>query len=148
MYQNMNKFKEMWVAKGMNNEEFAKAQRLSLKEIRDIRNYIKALQDQSAPSSTIITHLQKFTPKLEEKWKAERAYFTEMKRLETQTIKDAGKDLGITKYRVILSPSACDICRKATNNGRKTFDKSDMQKSGYGHVPPFHPNCYCAAIPK
>lgn len=147
-YMNFNKFKEYWIAKSMTPEEFYKSASLTRKELVDVKNYIKALQDKNAPSSIIISHLQKFTPKLSEKWKAERAYYTEIKRTDTKIVAQAAEELGITKYRVILSPNACPECRKKTDNGVKKFTNQDMQKDGYGHVPPFHPNCYCVAIPE
>lgn len=147
MYKNMNSFKEFWKSINSDSEEFYKSASLTKAELRDIRNYISALKQKNAPSSKIINHLQKFTPKLNEKWKAERAYWTETKRMETQVIGEAGEDLGINDYRVILSPSACPICVKKTDNGTKKFTNTDIKKTGYGHVPSFHPNCYCVLIP-
>lgn len=145
---NMGNFRDFWKSINSSGEEFYKSASLSKSELRDIRNYIKALQAKNAPSSVIIKHLQKFNSKLSEAWKAERAYWTEVKRMETKTIGDAADELDISKYRVVLSPSACEICRKKTDNGKREFHKSDLEKSGYGHVPPFHPNCYCVVIPK
>lgn len=132
----------------MNIEQFYKSASLTQKEIRDLKNYIKALRDKNAPSSVIISHLQKFSPKIQEKWKAERAYYTEIKSIDTKIVAEAAAELGVDKYRVVLSPSACDTCREKTAGGSKKFTNDDMQKSGYGHVPPFHPNCYCVAIPE
>jgi hypothetical protein len=142
----INEFKEMYKSLYVSDEEFVKSA-LSEKEIKSIREYIKALQDAKATSKTIISHLQKFNPKMRELWKAERVYYTEIKRDDTKTVKEAGDDLEIKSYRVVLSPNACATCEKKTNNGNKKFSNSDVSKSGYGHVPPWHPNCFCILLP-
>lgn len=78
---------------------------------------------------------------------AARVYWTETKRDDTDAVIDLGKEIGFTKYKVILSPSACKICRKKTNDGARIFKASELNKSGEGHKPPFHPNCYCILVP-
>jgi hypothetical protein len=142
----MNTFKEFWKA---NNdlEIFEKKASLTKSEIIEIQDKISQLQKKGYPSSKIITALQKFNSKLVDRWKAERAYWTEVKSIDSQIVGDAGDDLGISKYKVILSPNACEICRNKSEDGRKIFKSTDIEKSGYGHVPPFHPNCYCILIP-
>ncbi len=62
---------------------------------------------------------------------------------------DLAGDLGFKNYKVVLSPSACAVCRRKTNNGAKVFGEAEvMQKAGeYGKFVPFHPNCYCVAVP-
>lgn len=78
---------------------------------------------------------------------AARVYWTETKRDDTNAVLDLGKEIGFETYKVILSPSACHICREKTRNGDKVFKASELNKSGYGHKPPFHPNCYCILVP-
>jgi len=126
---------------------FEKSGALTKAEIVAVQNKIAELQSKGFPSSRIIASLQKFNGKLSEKWKAERAYWTEVKVDDTQTVAGLGDDIGISKYRVVLSPNACKICREKSQEGSKIFKNSDLEKSGYGHVPPFHPNCYCILIP-
>lgn len=144
----INEFREYYKSLFITDGEFYKSSALSDKEIVDVRRYIKALQDKGATSKIIIKHLQSFSPKIKELWKAERVYYTEIKREDTKVVAQAGEDLEIKSYRVILSPNACETCRKKTNSGSKIFKNSDLQKDGYGHIPPFHPNCYCALLPK
>lgn len=142
----MNLFKQFWKA---NNdvEYFAKA-KLTKAELAAVQKKIAELQEKGLPSEKIISALQKMNEKLSERWKAERAFWTETKRDDTEVVGEASEELGIDKYTVILSPDACEECRHKTENGKKIFKTSDLEKSGYGHVPPFHPNCYCILIPK
>ncbi|MGH7239179.1 MAG: hypothetical protein ACREHG_03825 [Candidatus Saccharimonadales bacterium] len=138
-------FKQMWGV--LNEGEFAKAERLTEKELRQIQETISTMQNKGIASEKIIAALQKAMPKLREKWRAERAFWTESKRSDTQKVGMAAEELDMNKYRVILSPNACHICREKTRNGARVFKSTDLQKTGYGHVPPFHPNCYCILIP-
>lgn len=140
------RFQDYWRA--LNGQEFEKAQKLSKAELLDVQSTISRLQKKGLPSSQIITALQKANGKLSERWKAERAYWTEVKKDDTEVVGDAGEDIGISKYKVILSPNACKTCIEKSDNGQKIFKNTDIQKSGYGHVPPFHPNCYCILIPQ
>lgn len=142
----MSIFKEFWKAQH-GHDIFEKKTSLTVMEISDIQKKIADLQSKGLPSSKIITALQKFNGKLAERWKAERAYWTEVKSTDTEAIGDIGDDLGISKYKVILSPNACPVCIKKTDNGGKIFKSTDIEKSGFGHVPPFHPNCYCIIYP-
>jgi hypothetical protein len=143
------KFKEYYksIVYGEGNEYFWKSEALTEKEITDIQKYIYDLQQKGLPSAKIIKQLQSYNSKLKEKYKAERAYFTEIKRNESLVVGDAGENLELTKYRVLLSPHACPICMQKTQGGKKIFKNTDFQKDGYGYVPPFHPNCYCSIIP-
>lgn len=142
----MNYFKEFWKANN-GNDIFEKKASLTKSEILEVQNRISTLQSRGYNSEKIISALQKFNVKLAERWKAERAYWTEVKVDDTETVGEAGEDLGISKYKVILSPHACKTCLDKSDNGHKVFKSSDIEKSGYGHVPPFHPNCYCILIP-
>src|SRR5665213_1557638 len=135
----LNIFKEFWKAQN-GGDMFEKSGALTKAEIVAVQNKIAELQSKGFPSSRIIASLQKFNGKLSEKWKAERAYWTEVKVDDTQTVAGLGDDIGISKYRVVLSPNACKICREKSQEGSKIFKNSDLEKSGYGHVPPFHPN--------
>jgi hypothetical protein len=142
-----NLFQEHWKMQMHGIEPFEKA-RLTKSEIMNVQDTIAALQKRNLPSSQIITALQKQQPKLAMRWKAERAYWTEVKRNDTEKVGEAGEELDFERYRVILSPNACHICREKTRNGAKLFKSADLHKSGYGHVPPFHSNCYCILIPE
>lgn len=140
-----NIFQEVW-KETFHGNGFEKA-RLTKSELADMQGIIARLQKRGLPSSKIITALQKANAKLSERWKAERVFWTETKRDDTEKVGEAAQELDISKYRVILSPNACKVCIGKTNNGNKVFKTTDLEKSGYGHVPPFHPNCYCILIP-
>lgn len=142
----MNLFKEFWLANS-GGELFEKKESLTEPEIKKVQEKIAELQDKGLPSSKIIAALQKFNSKLSEKYRAEAAYWTEVKAQDTKIVGDIGDDLGISKYKVILSPNACKLCREKTDNGRKIFTQKDVEKSGYGQFVPWHPNCYCIAVP-
>lgn len=120
---------------------------LTEKELNDVRWFIEHQRANGVISSAIIKKLQKFNHKLSHPYNAERAYWTEVKRLDTKTILEDAEELDISKFRVSLSPSACELCRQKTGNGKKEFDTSLINKEGYGHAPPYHPNCYCICIP-
>ena len=139
----MNRFKQYW--KSMT--EFAKSNALTKSEIDFVRSVIGEKQRRGWISSKIIKHLQESVPKLSEKYRAEQAYWTEVKHQDTKLIAEAGDDLGIDSYKVILSPDACELCRKKTDNGTKIFTSAEVNKAGYGNFVPFHPNCYCVLIP-
>ena len=145
---NFNTFKEFWKIQNDYEKTFSGDKALSVNELKKVQQIIKTLQDKGLPSSKIINALQKEVSKLHEKYRAAAAYWTEVKRDDTHEIGDIGKDLGFDKYKVILSPNACKICREKTDNGKKVFTNKDIQKSGYGHVPPLHVNCYCILIPQ
>lgn len=141
----MKKFKHFW--EHMHLPVFEKSDALTKSELAEVDKKINQLQARGWPSSKIIRELQKTIPKLSEEYRASAAYWTSVKTTDTKAIGDLGEELGITKYKVILGPNACKICRNKTNSGRKIFKNSDIKKSGWGHVPPFHPNCFCIIIP-
>jgi protein-disulfide isomerase-like protein with CxxC motif len=141
-----NLFKQFWKANS-GGELFEKSAALSKSEIMEVQKKIAELQGKGLPSSKIINALQKFNSKLMEKYRAEAAYWTGVKANDTQTVAQIGDDLGISKYKVILSPSACELCREKTNNGTKIFDQKDISKTGYGKFVPWHVNCYCILVP-
>lgn len=145
---NLNDFKDYWeLEKGQKSFSKFVDERLTVKELMKVRDVITTMQKRNLPSGKIIEALQRINGKLIEKWKAERAYYTEVKRMDTGDVAEAGENLDVKKYRVVLSPNACDVCRKKSDNGRKTFSDSDVQKSGYGEFIPWHPNCYCVVLP-
>jgi hypothetical protein len=143
----MSIFTKWWKVQIQNKELFEKSEYLTKSELLEIQRTIYELQKKGLPSSKIILALQKQNKKLAQKWRAERAFWTETKATDTKKIGEAGEELDITKYKVILSPSACEACRSKCDNGHKIFKSSDIEKAGYGHVPPFHPNCFCVMIP-
>jgi hypothetical protein len=114
-------------------------------ELVAIQNYIYKLQDKGLPSGKIIAKLQEYNSKLTEKYRAERVFWTEVKRRESAQVAEAGDNLELEKYRVILSPHACDKCRAISKNGTRIWDSNEIADAK--DIPPFHPNCYCALIP-
>ncbi len=136
-------FKDKW--KQLNS--FEKSNALTKSELEFVRSVIGEKQRKGWISSRTIKYLQQSVPKLSLKYRAETAYWTEVKHQDTKLIAESGDDMGIEDYKVILSPDACKLCREKTQEGRKVFKSSEVQKAGIGHVPPFHPNCYCVLIP-
>jgi len=120
---------------------------LTEKELADVQWFIEHQRNRGETSSAIIKKLQKFNHKLSNLFNAERAFWTEVKRAESVEVLQLAAKVGIKEYKVILSPSACELCSQKTEHGEKVFSTREMYKSGYGHIPPFHPNCYCIAIP-
>ncbi len=115
---------------------------LSETEIDELGNKIEQFEDKRVPSSKIISWLQNAKPsKLGEKWKAERVWRTESKKIESEAIVDDADELGYTKFRISLAPDACELCRKLAGNGEKIFDSSELTKDGTPIIP-HHPNCF------
>lgn len=121
--------------------------KLTPQELKKIQEIIHKMQQEGASATKIIEYLQGWNEKLQDKYKAQRAFWTELKRLDTTQVKDSGHTLDLDEYKVLLSPNACPLCRQKTRDGSKVFKSSDLAKDGFGHVPPFHPNCYCVLIP-
>lgn len=128
-------------------EPFEKAD-LSAFELKKVQTLIASLQKKGLPAAKIISKLQSMNKKLAIRWKAQRAFWTQVKQDDTAIVANASQELGIDKFRVILSPNACKICKQKTNDGSRIFKSEDIEKSGFGHIPPFHPNCYCILVPK
>lgn len=142
-------FQDYWRMSTFEGDVLRKSSnRLSKSELKEIQETIHEMQKKGLNANKIIKYLQDHNAKLAERYKAERAFYTEVKRMDTDTVKEAGEELDVEKYQVLLSPHACQVCKQKTQNGQKTFTKTDLEKSGYGHYPPFHPNCYCVLIPK
>jgi SPP1 gp7 family putative phage head morphogenesis protein len=141
---NINEFKECYKSLTLTQEEFYKSEALTDKELTEIRTYIKALQSKGATSKIIIKHLQNFNKKISETWKAERVYYTEIKRADTKIVANAGKELEISTYKAVLSPNACQMCRKTLQG--KILKSNQIVKNG-NPIVPLHPNCYCVLLP-
>lgn len=122
--------------------------KLTEKEVVEVQDIIARMQSEGKEAFRIIKYLQQWNSKLSEYWKAKRAFETEDKRINTASTVVSSRDEGDYKFKCLLSPNACPICIKKTNDGQKTFDARQINKDGWGHVPPFHPNCYCVLIPK
>ena len=134
-------------------EMFAKSS-LTKSELRQVQDTIAQLQKKGLPSSEIITALQKQSKNLRMRWKAERVYWTEVKSFDTKKIGEAGEELGGQVAAADVGQLVDDESERARvavlggrESGRKIFKSTDIEKAGYGHVPPFHPNCYCLLIP-
>jgi len=132
----LNKFAKFW------REEIRFEKKLSMRELSAVRADISRLNELGKLSSQIIVYLQRKYPKLSEAWKAERAYWTETKRMQTTEVKDDAEELEIDKFRVLPNINACPICIKLSGNGKKIFSKKSLDKE-----PPYHPNCYCILLP-
>lgn len=137
-------FSNYWRA--INGETFKKAD-LSVTELKKVQETIARLQKKGLPAYKIINSLQRSVKELSVPYKAKRAFWTELKRMDTEKVLDAGDELDIDKYRVILSPNACKICREKTESGKKIFTSAEVNKSGDGQFVPWHPNCFCIAVP-
>lgn len=122
-----------------------KTDKMSSEKISQARSLIALYNKKhKTASQTIKALMQKFG---EDQSSAARVYWTETKRNDTKAVQEIGKEIGFDKFKVILSPSACAVCRKKTEDGDKVFKARELNKSGYGHAPPFHPNCYCILVP-
>lgn len=137
-----NPFKKVWA--DMNLPAFRKS--LTLNQLSDIRNDIESWERLGLTSSKIIDRLSRKYPPIKEKWKAERAYWTETKKLESRSIEEDSVEQGDKKFHIIPSPNACKLCLKVSGNGRKVFTMTDLEYQGHG-IPPIHPNCYCVLVP-
>ena len=127
-----NDFKEFW-------------KKLNQRDINNVRQQINILQTKGDKESTIINNLRK-RPKLKDRYEAERVLATESKRLETIRTKELGTKRGLNKFYIILEPSACALCKKMTENGRRFFTTKQIG-SGNKTLVPFHPNCSCHLVP-
>lgn len=120
---------------------------LSDEELGQARGLIALYNKQHKTATQTILALKQKFGKLAYGSDAARVYWTETKRDDTKATFKLGSEIGFTEYKVVLSPSACPLCVKKTNNGNRIFTTADFEKKEYGHVPPFHPYCYCIVIP-
>jgi SPP1 gp7 family putative phage head morphogenesis protein len=117
-------------------QEFFKA-RLSNRELKTIRGKIENLEDKGFRPKKIVNVVEGQSKKLNEKWKAERVYRTETKKIETEKILEASDKFKIKHFRVFVDKNACDNCKKLAG---KVFTAKDIEKAG---TVPHHPNCRC-----
>ena len=129
-------------------EKFQKSESaLTEKEIKALQGVIARLIAQKKPASAIIKYLQTWNDKLSEYYQAKRAFETENKLMQTGSVLVSSAELGLDKFKCLLSPDACKTCRIKTDNGNKIFTEHELARPGYGNRPPFHPQCYCALVP-
>ena len=140
----MGIFSEHWKSRPFELPTFEKA-KLSRDELTKAREIIREWQEKNRPAYDIIEYIQRGL-KID-KYRAERVYWTETKKNDRIATTQLGTEVGFTHYKAILSPSACPLCRKKTDNGNKIFTTKEVQKSGYGESIPFHPGCYCVLVP-
>lgn len=126
---------------------FGKSDKLSEEEVTEARGLIAYYNKHRYTATQTIKALMRKFGKLAVQHDAARVYWTETKKDDTNATLSLGKDIGFQTFKVILSPSACHICREKTANGDKVFKAAELEKSGYGHKPPFHPNCFCILVP-
>lgn len=119
---------------------------LTEEELSKIRTIVRDLEGKKKTSSYIIAVLQRTFPKLSEKWRAERAYWTEVKAMESKEVESEAKELDLQKFIIIPSPNACDVCLKVSGKGKKVFTSKDLYYNGRD-IPPIHPNCFCVLLP-
>lgn len=112
--------------------------KLSGRELKTIRRKIENLEDKGIKPKKIVNVIEGQSKKLDEKWKAERVYRTETKRLETEKVVEAADKFNIKHFRVIVDKSACDNCKKLAG---KVFSQKDIEKAG---IVPHHPQCKCS----
>jgi len=86
--------------------------------------------------------MDKFSLPLEE-FEVKRIASTETAWAANQGSLEAGRELGIDKFEVLLDPDACEICQGAYGDGEVMSEK-DL--AGVGE-PPLHPNCQCVIEP-
>lgn len=131
-----DKFTKFW------REEIRFEKKLTSRELNAVRADISRLNSQGKLSSQVISYLQRTFPKLSERWQAERAFWTETKRMQTTEVKNDAEELEIDKFRVLPNINACPLCLRLSGNGKKIFSKKNLDKE-----PPYHPNCYCVLLP-
>lgn len=124
-----------------------KSEKLSDEEITEARGLIAYYNKHHFTATQAINALRRKLRKLAAQPDAARVYWTETKKADTQATLSLGEEIGFTTYKVILSPSACRVCRKKTSDGERIFSDKEVAKTGYGQFVPFHPNCFCIAVP-
>lgn len=124
-----------------------KEEKMSDEELTEARALIALYNKKHKTATQTIKALSNKFRKLASEPDAARVYWTETKKADVKATHELGKEIGFTKYRTILSPNACALCRRKSNNGTKVFSNADLAKSGYGEFVPWHPNCYCITVP-
>ena len=70
---------------------------------------------------------------------SERLLITEIARIQADVSEDSAKQVGITEYKYLAEPDACDICAELND---KVFKYEDKQ-IGVNHYP-MHSRCRCS----
>jgi rubrerythrin len=152
-------FQEWWSLRQQRNQLIAerdmlrtksrvtKSEKLSDSEITEARGLIAYYNKHRYTATQTIKALQRKFGKLSEEYKAARVYWTETKKDDVTATAELGKEIGFTKYKTVLSPSACPLCRKKSDNGNKIFSQKEIEKTAHGDFVPWHENCYCIVIP-
>lgn len=138
-------FTDFWKQHQYELPKFEKARKLSQDELTKARALIKSYQSKGVIASKAIKRLAKDMGIPDDH--ASMVYYTEVKRNDVVATRQLGKKIGFEKYKVILSPNACKVCKQKTNEGRKVFTQAEVQKGGYGNMVPWHPNCFCIVLP-
>ena len=106
-------------------------------------NYIENEADKGRPMREVsVDALEKFSLPLEE-YEVQRIAKTETAWAANQGALNAGEELGIEKFEVLLDPDACEECQDAYG-GADAFSKDELDGVG---EPPLHPNCQCSVEP-
>ncbi len=141
-----NNFNKFWKEKNIDYDYEMFEKRLSVAEIRNIRKLLEELRQKGYTFGQIVDFLRRTRKRLSEKWKAERVVATEEKRSESLSILDSSRALGAKKYRIVINPDACELCRSLTEEGTRIFEEDELYYKGH-RIPPFHPFCYCLLNP-
>jgi hypothetical protein len=105
-------------------------------------NYIENEADQGKPMSEISDNaMEKFSLPLEE-FEVKRIAKTETAWAANQGSIEAGQELGVEKFEVLLDADACDDCQNAYAD--QLLSRDDLEDAG---DPPLHPNCECSVEP-
>lgn len=143
----MNNFKDFWKSHPFVIPRLEKDDAMSDNELVEARALISLYNKKRKPAFMTIKALRRKFRKLATQGDAARVYWTETKKADVNATLELGKEIGFTKYRTILSPNACNLCRRKSENGTKIFSSADLAKSGHGEFVPWHPNCYCITVP-
>ncbi len=138
-------FKDYWVSHPFALPRFSKDDKLSKAQLEQARNIIKTYQAKGWSASKIKAQIQKELGI--DEYRAARVFDTEVKRNDVAATHEVGNQIGFTEYKTILSPNACALCRRKSDNGNKVFSDKDIHKTGYGQMVPWHPNCFCILYP-
>lgn len=139
-------FNEFWKNQSFELPHFEKAQKLTRDELTRAREIIRRHYGElDWPATRVINRIS--TALGIDEYRAKRVFDTESKRMDTIETRRLGEEIGFSSYKVILSPNACVLCRQKTNNGNRVFSQAQVEKTGYGAFVPWHPNCFCLAVP-
>lgn len=113
-------------------------------------SYIQDQADQGLPMNEIADDaMEKFALPLED-YEVQRIAATETSWAANQGSLEAGRELGIDQYEILLDPEACPECEDAyaKDGGAEgqgdVFTEKELEDVG---EPPHHPNCRCEVEP-